>query len=143
MMHGYEKSDRCEAGEQSGAIRGGVGGAKGRDRGKCGLAKHALDSAPGSRVTSAGPHTAICLPSGPEVGAVCGKAARTDLCGGREATRVPTAKSKGGEFAVARAVISRRYASGRTRSCPSRVIGNIGRGRQSCKNCFCYRRWGF
>src|SRR5262245_55844074 len=29
----------------------------------------------------------------PEVGAVCGKAARTDLCGGREVTRVPTAKS--------------------------------------------------
>ena len=27
----------------------------------------------------------------PEVGAVCGKAARTDLCGGREVTRVPTA----------------------------------------------------
>jgi hypothetical protein len=25
------------------------------------------------------------------VGAVCGKAARTDLCGGREVTRVPTA----------------------------------------------------
>src|SRR5688572_6906080 len=33
---------------------------------------------------------AICRPI-PEVGAVCGKAARTDLCGGREATRVPTA----------------------------------------------------
>ena len=32
----------------------------------------------------------------PEVGAVCGKAARTDLCGGREVTRVPTAK--GGDF---------------------------------------------
>src|SRR6202011_948171 len=31
------------------------------------------------------------LPFGPEVGAVCGKAARTDLCGGREVTRVPTA----------------------------------------------------
>jgi hypothetical protein len=29
----------------------------------------------------------------PEVGAVCGKAARTDLCGGREVTRVPTAKA--------------------------------------------------
>ena len=29
----------------------------------------------------------------PEVGAVCGKAARTVLCGGREATRVPTAKT--------------------------------------------------
>jgi hypothetical protein len=28
---------------------------------------------------------------GPEVGAVCGKAARTDLCWGREVTRVPTA----------------------------------------------------
>jgi len=28
----------------------------------------------------------------PEVGAVCGKAARTDLGGGREVTRVPTAK---------------------------------------------------
>src|SRR5262249_60622768 len=28
----------------------------------------------------------------PEVGAVCGKAARTALCGGREVTRVPTAK---------------------------------------------------
>src|SRR5262249_10319720 len=27
----------------------------------------------------------------PKVGAVCGKAARTDLCGGREITRVPTA----------------------------------------------------
>src|SRR5260370_5346928 len=27
---------------------------------------------------------------GPEVGAVCGKATRTNLCGGREVTRVPT-----------------------------------------------------
>src|ERR1700730_19026538 len=31
-------------------------------------------------------------PLTPELGAVCGKAARTDLCGGREVTRVPTAK---------------------------------------------------
>jgi hypothetical protein len=29
----------------------------------------------------------------PEVGAVCGKAARTALCGGREVTRVPTAST--------------------------------------------------
>jgi hypothetical protein len=29
----------------------------------------------------------------PEVGAVCGKAARRDLCGGRGVTRVPTANS--------------------------------------------------
>jgi hypothetical protein len=35
----------------------------------------------------------IEVPSIPEVGAVCGKAARTDLCGGREVTRVPTAKN--------------------------------------------------
>ena len=28
-----------------------------------------------------------CLPFGPEVGAVCGKAARTDLCGGRAMKR--------------------------------------------------------
>jgi hypothetical protein len=31
------------------------------------------------------------LPFGPEVGAVCGKAACTDLCGGRSAMSVPTA----------------------------------------------------
>jgi len=31
------------------------------------------------------------LPFGPEVGAVCGKAARTDLRGGRSAMGVPTA----------------------------------------------------
>ena len=35
----------------------------------------------------------LTLPFGPEVGAVCGKAARTDLGGGREVTRVPTAKT--------------------------------------------------
>src|SRR6516164_7957348 len=94
MMYGHEKSchSSWEADEQSGAIRRGVGGAKGRDRGECEPAKHALGSVPGSRVTGAGTHTAICLPSEPEVGAVCGKAARTDLCGGREVTRVPTAK---------------------------------------------------
>src|SRR5437660_11981909 len=38
-----------------------------------------------------GSHTATYCRR-PEVGAVCGKAARTDLGGGREVTRVPTAK---------------------------------------------------
>src|SRR5260370_40073283 len=38
-----------------------------------------------------GSHTATYCRR-PEVGAVCGKAARTYLGGGREATRVPTAK---------------------------------------------------
>ena len=85
MMHGHEKSDLAiVAGKLANkAIRRGVGGAKGGDQGECGTAKHALDSEPGSRVTGAGSHAANILPFGPEVGAVCGKAARTDLCGGR------------------------------------------------------------
>src|SRR5260370_13854301 len=48
----------CEAGEQSGAIRCGAGGAKGGDQGECGLAKHAPDSEPHKRVKGAGSHTA-------------------------------------------------------------------------------------
>ena len=62
MMHGHEKSgpchSSCEADEQSGAIRSGVGGAKGRDQGECALVKHALDSAPGLRGTRTGTHAA-------------------------------------------------------------------------------------
>ena len=105
MMHGHEKSDPAivavkpanKVAPHCGAVRGGVsrsgvGGAKGVDQGECGLAKHALDSAPGSRVTGAGTHTANHGRHTLEVGAVCGKAACTDLCGGREVTRVPTAK---------------------------------------------------
>ena len=56
---------------------------------------------PGRRVTAAGAHTASrkgqgldppsASPSEPEIGAVCGKAARTDLCGGRSVMSVPTA----------------------------------------------------
>jgi hypothetical protein len=92
MMHGHEKSDSVvvaakpanKAAPRCGAVRGGVsrsgvGGAKGGDQGECGPATHALDSAPGSRVTGAGNACGNCLPFGPEVGAVCGKAARTDL----------------------------------------------------------------
>src|SRR5215468_5309648 len=46
-----------------------------------------------ARVTGAGRIRAIAprWSVGPEVGAVCGKAARTDLCGGRGAILVPTA----------------------------------------------------
>ena len=46
-----------EAGEQSGAIRCGVGGAKGRGQGECGPAKHVPGAEPGRRVTGAGAHT--------------------------------------------------------------------------------------
>ena len=52
------RNSSCEAGEQSGAIRRGVGGAKGGDQGKCGSAKHAPGSGPGKCVTVAGTHTA-------------------------------------------------------------------------------------
>jgi hypothetical protein len=86
-----------EAGEQGGAIRCGAGGAKGGDQGKCKLAKHGPDTAPEYRVTGAGAHTLHrCggVTSGPEVGAVCGKAARTDLCGGRGAILVHTATGR-------------------------------------------------
>src|ERR1700730_10039086 len=55
---GLRHHSSCEAGEQSGAIRCGAGGAKGGDQGECGLAKHAPDSEPGLRVTGAGPHAA-------------------------------------------------------------------------------------
>src|SRR5215467_8913805 len=90
----------CEAGEQGGAIRCGAGGAKGWDQGECEPAEHGPDAESENRVTGAGAHTsnrktAICRHS-PEVGAVCGKAARTDLCGGRGAISVPTATESGG-----------------------------------------------
>jgi putative tryptophan/tyrosine transport system substrate-binding protein len=100
MMHETEKSDLAivagksannvvPAAEQSAAAvsRSGVDGAKGGDQGECGPAKHALDSEPGSRVTGAGTHTAGLCRHTPEVGAVCGKAARTDLGGGRAMKR--------------------------------------------------------
>ena len=99
MMHGREKSDLAivamKHGEQSGAIRRGVGGAKGGDRGKCAPAKHALDTEPGSRVTGAGAHTASICRHTPKVGAVCGKAARTVLCGGRAMKRASLPLQRG------------------------------------------------
>ena len=83
-----------EIGEQGGAIRRGAGGAKGRGQGECWPATHALDPEPGCACHWRWPHTHHRIrdeASGPEVGAVCGKAARTDLCGGRGAILVPTA----------------------------------------------------
>jgi hypothetical protein len=72
MMHGHEKSDlvivamkpankakKAPCGGVCGGGRGGVGGAKGEDQGEGGLAKHALDSEPGSRVTGARLHAAL------------------------------------------------------------------------------------
>ena len=86
MMHGHEKSDpaivagkpankvapRCGAIRER-ASRSGAGGAKGGDQGECGLAKHALDTAPGSRVTGAGPHADIAGRSDPRWEPYAGK----------------------------------------------------------------------
>src|SRR6516162_7747396 len=47
----------CEAGEQSGAIRRGVGGGRRRDQEECGTAKHGPNAGSGGRVTGARPHT--------------------------------------------------------------------------------------
>ena len=55
----------CEAGEQSGAIRCGAGGAKGGDQGECGLARSGLRAglAGHRRWPACGKH----LPFGPEI----------------------------------------------------------------------------
>jgi hypothetical protein len=71
-----------------------------RGRGECESAKHGPGTVPGNRVTGAGAHTEFrenitTRRYTPEVGAVCPNWARTDLCGGREVTRVPTAKVAG------------------------------------------------
>ena len=57
---------------------------------------HVPDTGPGKRVTGAGARTEGRKASRQisEVGAVCGKAARTVLCGGRSVMGVPTAIAK-------------------------------------------------
>ena len=95
MMHGRGKSDlaivavkpankakKAHCGDVCGGGRSGVGGAKGGGQGEYAPAKHVLDSAPGSRGKGAGAYTAAWCRHTPEVGAVCGKAARTVLGGG-------------------------------------------------------------
>ncbi len=52
------RPDSWEADEQSGPDRSGAGGAKGGGQGEREPAKHAPDTAPGARVTSAGARTA-------------------------------------------------------------------------------------
>ena len=89
MYDRLTRHSSCEADEQSRATGNGVGGAKGGGRGECESAKHGPGTVPGNRVTGAEAHTARCD--------------RTDLCGGREVTRVPTAY-----------IQTTRAASGRT-----------------------------
>ena len=103
MMHGREKSDLAivamkpanKANEPTAEASTGANAAEPVERRAGAPAKHALDSEPGSRVTGAGAYTASNCRHTPEVGAVCGKAARTVLCGGRDENRVPTATEAG------------------------------------------------
>ena len=94
MMHGREKSDPAivarkptnkadrSAAERSRWSEGrgprGMRTGKARTGRRAGRACH-------RRWNACGKH----LPFGPEVGAVCGKAARTDLCGGRSCNERP------------------------------------------------------
>ena len=97
MMHGHEKSDPAiVAGKPTNKAERSAAELVERRAGTKGNArqlKHAPDSAPGTRGTGRWLAYGNELPSIPEVGAVCGKAARTDLCGGREVTRVQELRS--------------------------------------------------
>ena len=104
MMYDHEKSDPAivavKPTNKAGQPAAELVGAKGGGRGECELAKHGPGTVPGDRVTGAGAHTEFrenitTRRYIPEVGAVCPNWARTDLCGGREVTRVPTAKVAG------------------------------------------------
>src|SRR5713101_5473921 len=97
MMHGHEKSDSViVAGKPANkAERSAAELVEPRAEAKGNAtSKHAPGAVPGKRVTGAGAHASrrnCGVSFGPEVGAVCGKAARTVLCGGRGAILVPTA----------------------------------------------------
>ena len=104
MMYDHEKSDPAivavkptnKAGQPAAELVEPRAGAEGNVK----SAKHGPGTVPGNRVTGAEAHTAFrenitTRRYTPEVGAVCPNWARTDLCGGREVTRVPTAKVSG------------------------------------------------
>ena len=101
MMYDREKSDPAivavkptnKAGQPAAELVEPRAGAEGN----VASAKHGPGTVPGNRVTGAEAHTEFrenitTRRYTPEVGAVCPNWARTDLCGGREVTRVPTAK---------------------------------------------------
>ena len=64
------------------------------ERNMCNAVMRGIVVPPGSRATSRAKGSRRI----PEVGAVCGKAAPTDLSGGCEVTRVPTATEWAPEF---------------------------------------------
>ena len=92
MMHGHEKSDLVivamkPANKAKEAHCGGVCGGE-RSGGRGGTHQHnTYWTQSQARVTNALERIRPLSPSHPEVGAVCGKAARTVLCGGRAMKR--------------------------------------------------------
>src|ERR1700732_2294277 len=92
MMYGHEKSDHAiVAGKLTNKAEGSAAELVERRAGTEGNARQLSTRRTPSRVSVRWLVYGTELPSIPEVGAVCGKAARTDLGGGREVTRVPTA----------------------------------------------------
>ncbi len=77
-------------GERSGAGSSGAGGAKGRDQGECGPAKHVPATEPAKRVTAAGPHTEGLCRHTHKVGLVREFRPHGSGRGARDETHVPT-----------------------------------------------------
>ena len=101
MMHGHEKSDlaivamkpankakEARCGGVCGGSRSGVGGAKGGAKGNA-HRQSTYWTQRQARVSKALERIGKLCRHAPEVGAVCGKAARTDLGGGRAMKRRP------------------------------------------------------
>src|ERR1700738_5377684 len=99
MMYGHEKSDHAiVAGKPTNKAERSAAELVERRAGTEGNARQLSTRRTPSRVSvtqDVGSSTAPNCRHTPEVGAVCGKAARTVLCGGREVTRVPTASRRG------------------------------------------------
>ena len=103
MMHGHEKSDSAivavkpaNKAERSAAEQSAAGQAAAEPVERRAETKGNADQQSTCRTQSRASVTQalerirqLQLPFGPEVGAVCGKAARTDLCGGRASNGGP------------------------------------------------------
>ena len=77
------------------------------------------------------------LPFGPEVGAVCGKAARTDLRGGRSVMSVPTASSLQPVHLVVAV-----HKSGSGRLCCKSLFALVIKNSPGCRRDFRVKMWG-
>ncbi len=93
MMNGSETSDSVmvAADEQSGVVRSGVAGAKGRDQGNVGQASTRRTQSRISVSLCVGSHTTTFCRQYPRWEPYAGKPP-VRFCAGGEATRVPTAK---------------------------------------------------